>query len=237
MNTGELTDATFELLEKVLSEAYKNGIDDDLRLCFIYRHLRNISEISRDVLTLEHHGKSARILLRTTIEGMYSLVAAVKRKEFAPEKMIVEIEDYIRRIQKWLSVFNNDSTRNAMAATVSELQLKADEFRTQHGVVKCRQWNVYETAKVAGLNWSYASNYFVTSEYVHATINGIISQEEQINRGHILSTLISVIHIAVAHAVQILKTDTPQKHVDDATYLLGVTTDLMEQGAFSNETF
>lgn len=169
------------------------------------------------------------------IESLFRIVAAIKRPEFAAEKLIAELDDEVERIQKWVAVDDSNDFQVEMGETAKLLTEYAQQLRREHSVTTRNRWNVFQTAKVADLDWQYAREYFLYSKYVHSTISGIISQEYQIGRGHVLQTVISVILSAVGHAVQGVQTDTPQAHIDEATRLMGVTITLVERGAFRDD--
>ena len=58
--------------------------------------------------------------------------------------------------------------------------------------------------------------------------SGIIAQEYQVVRGIVLQAVVFVVLSAVADLVQVVKTRTPQQHVDEAAKLLAVATDVFE---------
>jgi hypothetical protein len=234
MSPLELAEQSLALIIKILEEAYERAPKGDLRAAFIYRHTRNISDLGEDVLALEVENRSsaARIVVRSMLESLFRLVAAVKETDYAPEKLIAELEDEVQRIRNWIAVDRYINFGEEMRETIQELADYTDKLRRDYKVASRNRWSVFDTAKVAELDWQYARDYFLYSRYVHATISGIISQEYQIGREHILQTTIFTILEAVGHAVQVIETATPQAHIDEATRLMGIGIDLLNQGAF-----
>lgn len=237
MTPAELAEESLSLLTHVLDEAYHRSPENDLRGAFVYRHARNISDLGADVLALEQQARSSasRIIVRPMIESLFRLVAAIKLPAFAAEKLVAEVDDEIERIQKWIKVDQSNDFQSEMADTVASLTEYAQRLRREHSVTTRNKWSVFDTAQAAKLDWQYARNYFLYSKYVHSTISGIISQEYQVGRGHILQTAIFVILCAVAHAVQLIETDTPQAHIDEAARLLEVGINLTQGSAFRDD--
>jgi len=237
MTPPELAEESLTLLTRVLDEAYRQAPENDLHGAFVYRHARNISDLGDDVLALEllERTSASRIVVRPMIESLFRIVVAVKRPEFAAEKLVAELEDEVERIQNWVAVDHSNDFQSEMGETTALLTEYAERLRREHSVTTKNRWNVFQTAKAADLDWHYARDYFLYSKYVHSTISGIISQEYQVGRGHVLQTAIFVILSAVGHAVQGIGTDTPQAHIDEATRLLGVAISLTQEGAFRDD--
>ena len=234
MTPQELAEQSLNLLTRILNEAYQHAPENDLRSAFIYRHTRNILDLGEDVLALElqDRSSSSRIIVRPMIESLFRVVASLKTPNFAAEKVVAEIEDEIERIQNWILIDRSHDFQHEMCDTLQLLRDYAQQLRRERSVSSRNRWNVFETAKAADLGWQYARDYFLYSKYVHSTISGIISQEYQIGRGHILQTAIFVVLLAAGHSVQILETSTPKAHIDEATQLLNFAGSLIEQGAF-----
>lgn len=233
----ELAERSLALLTRILDEAYQRAPENDLRSAFIYRHTRNISDLGDDVLALEIQGRTsaARIVVRPMIESLFRIVAALKKPNFAAEKVLAEIEDEVERIQNWTQVDRSHEFQREMSETLQLLIDYAQRLRQAHNVISRNRWNVFETARAAELDWHYARDYFLYSKYVHSTVSGIISQEYQIGRGHVLQTAIFVILAAAGHAVQGIETATPQAHIDEASRLLSVAIDLIRKRAFRDD--
>jgi hypothetical protein len=234
MTPLELAEHSLALITRILEEAYERASEGDLRAAFIYRHTRNICDLGEDILVLELENRSsaARIVIRSMLESLFRLVAAVKEADYASEKLIAELEDEVERIRNWIAVDRYFDFGDEMRETIEGLADYAEKLRREYKVASQKRWSVFDTAKIAELDWQYARDYFLYSKYVHATISGIISQEYQIGRGHILQTTIFTVLEAVGHAVQIIETATPQAHIDEATRLMGIGIDLVNQGAF-----
>jgi hypothetical protein len=235
--TPKLAEESLALLTRVLEEAYQRAPENDLRGAFIYRHARNISDLGDDVLALELEERSgaSRIVVRPMIESLFRLVAAIKNPAFAAEKLVAELEDEVERIRNWIAVDRSNDFQSEIGETISLLIEYAQRLRRQHSITTRNGWNVFAAASAAELDWHYARDCYLYSKYVHSTISGIISQEYQVGRGHILQTAIFVILSAVGHAVQGIETDTPQAHIDQATRLLGVAIQLTQDGAFRDD--
>jgi uncharacterized protein DUF5677 len=237
MTPIQLIKESLALLTRVLDEAFGHGPESDLRRAFIYRHARNVLDLGQDVLALELQNRSSasRIIVRPMIESLYRLAAAVKRPTFAAEKLVAELEQELERIQKWIAVAQSNDFESEMADTTTLLTAYAQRLRREHSVTTKNRWDQFATAKAAELDWHYARDYFLYSKYVHATISGIISQEYQIGRGHVLQTAIFVILSAVGHAVQGIETEAPQDHVDEAARLARLAINLTREGAFRDD--
>lgn len=237
MKSPELVEQGLGLLGRILDEAYERAPENDLRSAFIYRHARNISDLGDDILALELEDRTsaARIVVRPMIESLFRIVVALKNPSFAAEKVVAELEDEVERIQNWVRVDSSHDFQHEMAETLQLLTDYSQRLRLEHKVTSRNKWNVFDTAKAAELDWQYARDYFLYSKYVHSTVSGIISQEYQIGRGHVLQTTTFVILAAAGYAVQAIETATPQAHIDEATRLMGVAIDLIQEGAFRDD--
>ena len=80
----------------------------------------------------------------------------------------------------------------------------------------------------------YRREYFLFSKRTHATTSGLISMESGISRGHVLKTVVYILIATAANLVQAVPTDTPQKHVDRASELIAILTDMVSRGAFED---
>lgn len=237
MRPHDLLAQSLTLLYRVLDEACQRLVDAEVRTAFIYRHARNIYDLADDLLALEIQGRTstARIVVRPMLESLFRLVAAVKRPSFAAERLVGEIDDEVERIERWIKTEYSTDFQKEMAETLSLLSATAALHRPQSNEEPRRRWNVYDTAQLAELNWIYARDYFIFSKYVHCDISGIICQESQTGRGHVLQTAISVVLSAAGYAVQGIETVTPQAHIDEAARLLQITNDLLDAGAFYDD--
>jgi hypothetical protein len=232
----ELVQQSLVLLDKILQEAKDRLPEQNFRLGFIYKHASNILDLGDDVLALELQGRSSasRIVVRSMVESLFKLVAAFKNHSFATEKVVAEIEDEIERIQKWVEAKRANECLEGMDETIKQLMDAAQQLRLEHEVTTRRRWNVFDTAKVAELDWHYIRNYFMFSKYVHSTFSGIISQEHQIGRGYVLETMIFIVLAAAGHIPQVIETVTPQAHIDETARLMSITIDLIQQKAFQD---
>jgi chemotaxis regulatin CheY-phosphate phosphatase CheZ len=230
MNLDELVKECFDLLAKVLEEAYLQcqATPGDLREAFVYRHARNISQLGQDVLCLESRGQtdSCPIIVRAMLESLFKMVAATKEENASVGIVLAEVKEEIARINQWIRVVGDEAVD--LKDTVQELSSFAQRLRVQYCVHSSKTWNVFECAKVADLDGIYRQYYFLFSKHSHATASGIIAQEYQVVRGLVLQAVVFVVLSAVADLVQVVKTRTPQQHIDEAAKLLAVATDVFE---------
>ncbi|HEY5915262.1 MAG TPA: hypothetical protein VJA21_32105 [Verrucomicrobiae bacterium] len=177
-------------------------------------------------LEAERKCHSSPIVVRSMLESLFNLVAAVKHTPFAAEKVCWEIEDEIKRIGKWL-----DSGAD-LDGTIAELQNLAGKLRRAHGITKTLNWTTLDCAMAAKLDQHYRTEYFLFSKNVHATQSGMISSEAEIGRGHVLQAICFVLVCAAGHIAQLIHTKDPQTHVDNGTQLLQRLCDLVRTGVF-----
>ncbi len=230
MNLDQLVTESFDLLAKVLEEAYlqSQATPGDLREAFVYRHARNICQLGQDVLCLEPRGQSdsSPIIVRAMLESLFKMVAATKMADASVGIVLTEVEEEIAHINQWIRVVGDEAVD--LKDTVQELSSFAQKLRVQYCVQSAKKWNVFECAKVAELDGVYRQCYFLFSKHTHATASGIIAQEYQVARGIVLQAVVFVVLSAVGDLVQVVKTRTPQQHVDEATKLLAVATNLFK---------
>lgn len=235
MAPSELAESSLNLLNDILEQACTKIDAPDLRTSFIYRHARNIATLADDVFELESLGRisASRIVVRSMIESLFSLVAAVKNPSFAAEKVVAEIEDELKRLKKIERASPSNEHADLKEAERMLTGFLA-QMREMHSVCTHREWNAYQTAEEAQLGWHYLHQYFLFSKYVHSTTSGIISGEEQLSRGQTFQTALFVLLAAAGHVPQQIETDTPQAHLDEAARLMNLTIDLIESGAFQD---
>jgi hypothetical protein len=227
MTPEQISEESRGLLSCVLNEAYLRYEQGNLRQAFISRHARTILCMSNDVFLLEANQMccSSAIIVRSMLEGLFNLVAAVKKPHFVPEKLVWEIEDEVDRVRKWIK---------AEEETAKELENLAQSLRQQNQIPPKLNWNTYQCAEAAELGNLYRREYFLFSKRTHATTSGLISMESGISRGHVLKTVVYILIATAANLVQAVPTDTPQKHVDRASELIAILTDMVSRGAFED---
>jgi len=236
MKPYELAEQSYDLLKNVLFEVYEkrapDGLPDDysnLRHAFIYRHGRNVQGIARDVFFLYSHERysAAQIAVRSMIESMFCVVASQKVPSFPEEKAIAECVKMIEKVEKLAKTTGED-----LSDCVKDYTDLATKIRNQFNVTTNRQWNVFDTAQAGKLQGHYNGQYFLHCGYVHATLTGIISQENNVTLGVSYQSAIAAVIITAGHLAMCLPTDDPQAHVDESARLLGELTKLLQQGVF-----
>jgi Family of unknown function (DUF5677) len=237
MTPHELAQQSLDLLNQILEETRQLYGEKNFRLGFIYKHTQNIFDLGEDVLALElqNRSSSSRIVVRSMIESLFKLAAAIRNPSFAAEKAIAEIDDEIERIGKWLEVEHENKFSTDMDETLKLLSKTGQNLRSENNVTTKNKWTVYDTAKVAELDSFYVQYYFIFSKYVHSTLSGVISQEYQTGRGNVVNILIFILLATAASAVHVFKTVAPQKHLDEIKRLTEIGADLHNNGDFKNE--
>ncbi|MCI0744712.1 MAG: DUF5677 domain-containing protein [Verrucomicrobia subdivision 3 bacterium] len=227
MKIERIIEQSFGLLGKVLNESIALKSGEDFRNAFVYRHARNIYQLGQDVTCLldSGHLDSCPIVVRVMLESLFKLVAAVKKPEAAAQIVLSEVEDDLGRIKTWLDPMG-------CAPAITRLSDFSKRLRTEHGITSNKKWNTLACAEAADLGTNYRHEYFHFSGHTHATTGGIISQELEGGRGHVLQTLLFIVVCAVGHAVQTIQTHTPQQHIDESARLLKELLKLVEKGAF-----
>lgn len=228
MSAEKLLSESYGLLATVVKEAYEGADKDSLRQAFAYRHGLTILRLAEDAIHLEaeQRNHSSPLVVRSMLESLFNLVASVKNPQFAAEKVCWEINDEIRRIKKWL----NDG--NELDETVKQLLEVANRLRKDYGITAEPDWSTLNCAKAAELEQHYRTDYFLFSKKVHSTTSGMISADAQLGRGYTLKTISFVLICSSVYLVQLVKTKTPQKHIDEGTKLLNDLTRLIGDGAF-----
>lgn len=217
MTRERIAKESYQLLLRILNQAFARREENNVRQAFIYRHGQTVLRLSEDIFFLEGDGRcySSPIVIRVMLESLFNLVSAVKHEHFAAEKLIWEAEDELRRIEKWLV-----DEEESMKETIETLHAFASSFRKQNNITGKLNWNTLACAQAAELNHHYRYDYFVFSKNVHAATSGIISSETGFGRGRVLQTAIFVILAATGHVVQALPTKTPQLHLNRSTKLM-----------------
>jgi hypothetical protein len=227
MRLDRIAERSFGLLGRILDEsiALKNG--EDMRRAFVYRHARNIYQLGRDVIFLLESSRldSCPVVVRAMLESLFKLVAAVKQPEAAVQIVISEVEDDLARITKWLDPVD-------CAPAIRGFTEFAQHLRSENRITSHKKWTTLACAEAAELGEQYRCEYFHFSGHAHATTGGIILQEACFGVGQVLQTTLAVVLSAAGHAVQIVPTKSPQKHIDESAKLLGKVNGLIENGEF-----
>src|SRR5579863_5738097 len=104
LQPNKVASQIFRLLEQVLNEAIAFDGEPDYRTSFVYRHARNIHQLGTDTVHLLATGRVAccPIIVRSMLESLFKLVAAVNEPEAAVGIILSEVEEDLGRIKKWL---------------------------------------------------------------------------------------------------------------------------------------
>jgi hypothetical protein len=172
-----------ELLQAILEAwAGKKGALEtrDIRRSYINRHAWNIHDLAGDVITLSDAKNlgSIYLLSRPALESLFKLSAAVANEKFASEKVVAEVDEERRKMEKWLK-----SADAAWAKTLTLMikglgEFKA-ELRARYSVAQEREWKTFEVAKLGGLESEYVRDYFIGSKHVHAMLSALTDRECQ----------------------------------------------------------
>ena len=227
MKLDEIADRSFGLLGQVLDESIKLKNGEDMRRAFVYRHARNIYQLGRDVIFLLESSRldSCPVIVRAMLESLFKLVAAVKQPDAAVQILISEVEDDLARITKWLDPV-------ACAPAIKSFTEFAQRLRSDFQVTSFKKWTTLACAEAAELGGQYRGEYFHFSGHAHSTTGGIILQEVSFGAGQVLKTTLPVVLSAVGHAVQVVPTNSPQKHIDQSARLLKKVISLSQSGVF-----
>jgi hypothetical protein len=227
MKIDQIVKKTFVLMGKILDESIALKAGEDIRRAFVYRHARNIYQLGHDALFLLESSRldSCPIIVRSMLESLFKLVAAVKEPQAAVQILISEVEDDLSRITKWLDPV-------ACAPAISNLTQFTQRLRREHKITSSKKWTTLACAEAADLGEQYRGEYFHFSGHTHATTGGIILQEESFGAGQVLQVTLATLLSAVAHAVQVLPNESPQKCIDESTHILRQVIRIMENGEF-----
>ncbi len=172
----------------------------DIRRSFINRHAWNVHDIANDVLTLGEHGdlRSIYLLSRPALESLFKLAAAVTTPNFAPEKVIAEIKDEQKKIDKWSKA--RPVWRQNLKQVEAGLKQYEDELRKNYNVSSKNEWSAFDTAVAGKLDAEYVGEYFLGSLHVHATLRALVDREDALY----ISAGICGLTMTVAHASALL---------------------------------
>lgn len=170
------------LLQKTFDAAFKplqSPEDKDARVAFIYRHARNISDSSKDVLTLGKYGQlgSIYLLARPALESLFKLAAATNEEDFAIEKVIAEIQEEQNKLKAW-SAADEPRWDGVLNQVIQELQAFELDLRQRYEVNRELRWKKpWQVAKAGNLQAEYVRDYFIGSKHVHVMVSALVDRE------------------------------------------------------------
>jgi hypothetical protein len=118
--------------------------------------------------------------VRPILESLFSLVAAAKHPDFPARKLNAEWKDDIARIKKWIG----KKHLHEFQAILEAGDRKIRDLEHKHSNREEKEWNAYQTAEAAALEWHYRQTYFVFSENIYSKISALCTH--QTNRGIVL---------------------------------------------------
>jgi hypothetical protein len=219
MTPVQLANESYELLNALIQEAYQEKpTEDSIRSAFVYRHARNVLDIGTDVRLLYSIKRytTAQIAIRSMIESMFCVAAAVKLPEFAAEKIIAEWETFAEKVSKIDKV-----EWSAELIKTKDLLLKmADDMRKECAVSSKNKWSVYDIARVANLQHHYATDYLTLSNHVHAASGALIFQEKCSGVGDSHKAAVTAMLLTAGHFAQHIQTKSSKDLLATATRLV-----------------
>lgn len=213
----DVLDRSLDLLDSIIAEIEAHKYPPDILEAYVQRHANSIAHLAHDALLLIDSGHFAGppLLVRGMMESAFILVAATKDRAFVEEKLLGEITDWRRRAIKALA--HADPPQSASFPELDKLEAIV---RADYGL-KGRKFRVEDIAKIAELEVHYAFEYFYYSQHTHAELGGLIGRHFSEDLPVLnLKTMTHLILLATCHTPQLLKTHTPQLHVDASTKLL-----------------
>jgi hypothetical protein len=230
MNVEEVVKESFQMLQLVLEDAFETDENPDERTAFVYRHAITVKSLAEEVMHLEAdgYGYSSAIIVRSMLECLFNLAAAVAYPSFAVEKLIWETEEEAKKIRKWIEA----TSETNLEETIGDLESISLSLRKKYNVSARLNWNSFECAKAADLVGHYRREYFIYSKAVHVTASGIISRENRVGRGHVLQTVLFALLYAAGMTVQAVPTKNGQEHIDATGELMGKLTDIVNANCF-----
>jgi hypothetical protein len=173
-----LAEATL-FLEETTSFIEKSlGDEEEVQSAFIWRHARNVQEIAFDVVALGRAERldSIYLLGRPALESLFKLAAAINDADFASAKLISEVREEKRKVQKWRA-----SALPAWASTLETLEEDLGDFEcelvSKYGEPK-KECKIWEVARLAKMNPQYVKDYFLGSKHVHGMVSALTVREQ-----------------------------------------------------------
>ena len=228
MEPDELAKRSFNLLGKILAESIAAKNDDNKQISFAYRHANNIFCLGKDTIYLLESGRaySCPIVVRTILESLFKLVAALKIPDAAVQIIIYELEEDCERMTKWL----NPAVYAPIAEDFSKEILS---LRKEYGITSTKKWSTAACAEAAQFDGHYRDAYFHLSSHTHAKIIGMQIQENAACAGFCLQIIVYAILTAAGYLVQIVSTSAAQESMKECERLDDERIRLMNAGVFS----
>jgi hypothetical protein len=159
---------------------------------------------------------AAQIAIRSMIESMLCVAAAVKVPEFAAEKIIAEWETFADKVEK----IDKAEWNAELLKTKDLLLTMAADMRKECGVTSKNKWSVFDIARIAKLQHQYATEYLILSNHVHAATSAVIFQEKISGVGDAYKSAVMAMLLTAGHFAQFIPLKTNQKYLDNATSLV-----------------
>jgi len=211
-------DRSLDLLDTILAEIAGYSYPPDALEAYVQRHANSVACLGHDAATLIDHAGLAGVplLIRGMMESAFILTAATKDENFVAEKLIREVMEWRRRATNAMKHAN--PPRKASFPELDELEVM---LRADYHVTKPRAFRVEDVARIAELDVTYGFECFYYSQHTHAELGGLIGRHFYGDLPALnLRTMTFLILLATAATPQLLKTHTPQMHVNDSTRFL-----------------
>lgn len=221
MDSSELTRRSLAFLRQILQPIGDRLANDDSLFtsppAFIHLHARNICELGDDVLALHlsNRSRAAQIVVRPMLESLFSLAAAAKDPAFPAKKIVAEQEDQIKRFKKWIEADHYDEFQEGLEKAKEQIAY----LRQKHSIVGNVEWDVWQTADAAKLNWHYGRDYFFYSGDIHAKVGALICHERPSNSDQALQSVIYIVLMAAEKIASALGIELSQTQVNEKTRL------------------
>src|SRR5260221_995756 len=145
MELNENVERSLGLLRKILSESIASKDDGNMQESFVYRHASNIFHLGEDTIHLLQSGRSysCPIVVRSMLESLCKLVAAMKTPDMAVQIIISELEedcDKIAKFPKWLDP-------KVYAPIAEDFLNQVKHLRKEYGITSTKRWNTLACAE------------------------------------------------------------------------------------------
>lgn len=189
-----MLDTTLAMVDEKIAEEQGK----DIGRSFVYRHGTYIRDLAMDALVLGREGRWASIYLlaRPAMESAFKMAAAVVDREFPAQKVVAEVEEERKKLEKW-----RNSGVGGWDSTLDEAVRECDKFeqylRKQYGVTLKKEWKVWEVARLGKLQAEYVKEYFSGCKHVHGMLSGLVEREHGLHIPDGLYGLTSTLTMAV----------------------------------------